>query len=96
MRILVACALPGAQEVLPLDLPPGATVVDALDRSGVFSRHPSLAAGEPAVWGEPCGRDRVLREGDRVELLRPVSADAKANRRARAALSPSRRSRSAP
>lgn len=96
MRILVALARPSAQEIVELDLPPGATVADALDRAGAPCRDADFAAAEPAVWGQPCGRERVLREGDRVELLRPASADAKAARRARAALSPSRRSRSAP
>jgi putative ubiquitin-RnfH superfamily antitoxin RatB of RatAB toxin-antitoxin module len=96
VRILVVAALPSRQEVVELDLPAGATVAQALERSGVAARFPELAGAQAGLWGRPVAAGRVLREGDRVELYRPVSADAKALRRARAALSPSRRSRSGP
>jgi putative ubiquitin-RnfH superfamily antitoxin RatB of RatAB toxin-antitoxin module len=36
------------------------------------------------IFGEPCERDQILREGDRVELYRPLAVDPKAARRARA------------
>ena len=96
MRILVAAALAGRQEVIALELPEGATVGEAIARSGVAGRFPELAGAETGLWGRPVPPARVLREGDRVELYRPVSADAKSMRRERAALKPSRRSRTGP
>lgn len=96
MRILVAAALAGRQEVIELDLPEGATVAEAIALSGVAGRFPELAGADAGLWGRPVPATRVLREGDRVELYRPVSADAKSMRRERAALRPSRRSRTAP
>jgi len=36
------------------------------------------------IFGEPCERDQILKEGDRVELYRPLAVDPKAARRARA------------
>ncbi|MFM8844328.1 MAG: RnfH family protein, partial [Gammaproteobacteria bacterium] len=36
------------------------------------------------IFVEPCERDQILREGDRVELYRPLAVDPKAARRARA------------
>jgi putative ubiquitin-RnfH superfamily antitoxin RatB of RatAB toxin-antitoxin module len=65
--------------------------------SGVLERWPELASGEPSIglWGRAARAETPLRDGDRVELYRPIVADAKAMRRERARLSPSRRSRSA-
>jgi len=96
MRILVAAALASRQEVVELELAEGSTVADAIERSRVVERFPELAGAEPGLWGHKVTGSRKLREGDRVELYRPVSADAKAMRRERAALRPSRRSRSGP
>ncbi|MGY8791862.1 MAG: RnfH family protein [Pseudomonadales bacterium] len=36
------------------------------------------------VFGEVCGLERVLKEGDRLEFYRPLIADAKTARRLRA------------
>ena len=96
MRILVAAALSARQEVISLDLPEGATVGEAIALAGVATRFPELAGAEAGLWGRVVPPARVLREGDRVEIYRPVSADAKSMRRERAALKPSRRSRSGP
>ena len=96
MRILVAAALASRQEVTELELPEGATVGDAIARADVAGRFPELADAQTGLWGRPVPATHVLREGDRVELYRPVSADAKSMRRERAALRPSRRSRTGP
>ncbi len=96
MRILVAAALASRQDICELEMAEGATVADAIAAARVTERFPELAQAEPGLWGRPVPASRVLREGDRVELYRPVSADAKAMRRERAALRPSRRSRSGP
>ncbi|MBK7660706.1 MAG: RnfH family protein [Betaproteobacteria bacterium] len=96
MRILVVAALATRQEVISLDVPEGTTAGEAIALAGVTGRFPELAGAEAGLWGRAVTPARVLREGDRVELLRPVSADAKSMRRERAALRPSRRSRTGP
>lgn len=96
MRIQVAAAIASRQEVIELEMPEGSTVADAIARSRVHERFPELAGADAGVWGRRVPPATKLREGDRVELYRPVRADAKAMRRERAALSPSRRSRSGP
>jgi putative ubiquitin-RnfH superfamily antitoxin RatB of RatAB toxin-antitoxin module len=96
MRILVVVALPEAQDVVGLELGEGATVAQALDAAQVSRRYPGLALDQLGVWGRPCDPDTVLREADRVEVYRPIAADAKKLRRARAGLSRSPRSRSGP
>lgn len=75
-----------------LSLPPGATVGDALAAArdlwlGDSSAH---AAGAMIDWdaavgiyGEVCGRDRLVEDGDRIELYRPLAFDPKESRRKR-------------
>jgi len=99
MKVQVAVALPGRQELLDLVLEPGATVGDALAAAGVGLRFPELDVARAAVgiWSRCCTRETRLRDGDRVEVYRELAADAKAQRRTRARLKPSSpRSRSGP
>ncbi|HEX4331416.1 MAG TPA: RnfH family protein [Usitatibacter sp.] len=98
MRVTVAVALPGRQEVVPVELAEGATVADALAAAALGARFPGedLAALDVGVWGSRVGRDAALREGDRVEVYRPLRADPKEMRRKRARPRTSTRSRSGP
>jgi len=96
MRVLVVVALPSGQEVVAVDLEDGASLAQALAAARVAERHPGLALDRVGVWGRRRKPGCVLREGDRVEVYRPVRADAKAMRRARAGLSSATRSRSGP
>jgi putative ubiquitin-RnfH superfamily antitoxin RatB of RatAB toxin-antitoxin module len=97
LRITVAVALPGRQEVIAVDVAHGATVGDAIAAARVAERFPELAPPwRLGVWSKPCEPTAKLRDGDRVEVYRPLAADPKEQRRARAALKPSTRSRSAP
>ena len=85
MRIRVALALPARQVVVDLDLPAGSTVGDAI---GAACRDERMAGVDVAsmrlgVWSRACAVTTVLREGDRVELYRPLAADPKEMRRAR-------------
>ena len=81
MKVEVVMAWPRRFESAHLELPEGATVGDALVRSGM-SMDGIVAL---AVHGVRVERDAPLRDGDRVELLRPLQADPKDARRRRAA-----------
>lgn len=83
IAVTIACAEAGRQTVLPLELPAGATAGEALDRSGIFARHPGLdpAACTIGIYGREVARGHVLREGDRVEVLRPLAEDPRERRR---------------
>jgi putative ubiquitin-RnfH superfamily antitoxin RatB of RatAB toxin-antitoxin module len=98
VKVSVAAALPREQRVVELDVAQGITAWGAVEASGVLELYAGLAPGELAlgIWSQPCARDTVLREGDRVEIYRPIRADAKEMRRSRARLKTSRRSRNAP
>ncbi|MGD9708322.1 MAG: RnfH family protein [Halothiobacillaceae bacterium] len=82
----VAYALPERQTLLRLEVPEGTTAEEAIRRSGILDRHPEidLAASKIGVFAKPVPASRVLREGDRVEIYRPLIADPKAVRKQRA------------
>jgi len=83
MRVEVVRALgPSAADIerVALELPEGANVDDALRASGLDS--PVLAGY--AVYGEQVTPAHLLRDGDRLELLRALRLDPKQARRRRA------------
>lgn len=86
MKVILMHA-PAPREVIEevLDVPEGCTLGEALERSGWLQRFPAMAA-EPlatGIWGRKAGGDRVLREGDRVEVVRGLRVDPKVARRER-------------
>ena len=89
-RVEVAYALPEKQRVVTLDLPEGGlTAAQAVQRSGLLREFPQIA-DRPlalAVFGATCEPGRWLRDGDRVEILRPLRHDPRVLRRERAASS---------
>lgn len=85
MRIEVVYALAQRQERALLELAPGATVRDAIEASGLLQRLPQLESARVGIWGRPVGPDTGLRNRDRVEIYRPLTADPKDIRRMRAA-----------
>lgn len=92
LHVEVACAEPGRQFLRRVELPGGATVADAITASGI-EREWSIDAGSLAVgiWSKPVARDACPRDGDRIELYRPLKADPKEARRRRAERAPIKR-----
>lgn len=84
--IEVAYATPQRQAVVRLCLPPGSTLRQAVERSGLAGEFPeiSLETCKLGVFGRPRKADDLLQPGDRVEIYRPLIADPKQARRARA------------
>lgn len=77
----VVSSAPDAPRIFDIELTQGATVADALNACGL----PPLATGEAVgVFGEIAGSYRTLANGERVEIYRPLIADPKESRRARA------------
>ena len=98
MKVSVAVALASRQEVVEVELAEGSDVEAALVAARVRERWPELELDrcEVGIWSRVSARNARLREGDRVEVYRPLAADAKAMRRERARLKPSTRSRNEP
>ncbi len=72
------------QEVV-LDLVTGATALDAVRASDLMTLFPELAGAELSlgIWSQKTGPDQLLRNGDRVEIYRPLRVDPKVARRTR-------------
>lgn len=86
IRVEVAAALPQRQELVELELETGATVIDAVHASGLPERFPEidLDPRRLGVFGRLRSPDHPLRDGDRVEIYRPLKVDPKEVRRQRA------------
>jgi putative ubiquitin-RnfH superfamily antitoxin RatB of RatAB toxin-antitoxin module len=86
IEVEVVYPLATEQQVFTTLVQPGATVRDAIIRSGVLQRYPGLDADgcSTGIFGERVGLDAIVRPGDRVELYRALMADPKETRRRRA------------
>jgi putative ubiquitin-RnfH superfamily antitoxin RatB of RatAB toxin-antitoxin module len=80
---VVHCPAPGQVDLVPLALPAGSTLADAIRASGLLQRHDLPAVPDAGIHGRVQPPHTVLREGDRVELYRPLSVDPKEARRLR-------------
>lgn len=81
MKVEVIRAWPRRFEAAALELAEGATVAQAVAAAGFDDDAGTVAY---AVFGLRADAETVLREGDRVELLRPLQIDPKEARRRRA------------
>jgi putative ubiquitin-RnfH superfamily antitoxin RatB of RatAB toxin-antitoxin module len=85
IEVALAYAKPEHQIVLPLKVPLGATLGEAIAISGITKRFPGidLLKNKTGVFGRLRPLEYILRPGDRVEIYRPLVADPKEVRRAR-------------
>jgi len=84
---VVCCPAPRQVESVTVELPAvGATVGEALRRSGLLARFPALQADPGlvcALWGRAAALTDALRDGDRLALCRSLTVDPKEARRLR-------------
>lgn len=87
IQVDVVYAQPESQEVVKLALSPGSTVAQAIEASGLLTRHPEidLTKNKLGVYAKLVKPDTALRDRDRVEIYRPLIADPKEVRKQRAA-----------
>ncbi|MCB1844069.1 MAG: RnfH family protein [Halioglobus sp.] len=83
LQIEVAFALPERQVLLSMQVPAGCTVAGALELSDLRTQFPDvnftgLATG---IWGQLAGPEQRLRNGDRLEIYRPLQMDPREARR---------------
>jgi putative ubiquitin-RnfH superfamily antitoxin RatB of RatAB toxin-antitoxin module len=93
ITVEVAYALPHKQALLEIQVPVGTTVLEAAQRSGVGEKFEGvdLDNAKFGIYAKVVAPTQVLREGDRVEVYRPLVADPKEVRKARAARAKERR-----
>ena len=79
MKIGIAYALPQRQAWFYIELPDGATVQDAINRSGILKQFPEidLEKNKVGIYGKVSKLDAALNDGDRVEIYRPITCDPK-------------------
>ena len=82
----IVLATPERQVLLVVDVEAGASVADVISQSAIASHFPGVAVAELAagIWGKPVSRECKVKEGDRVELYRPLEIDPREARRQRA------------
>jgi len=87
VRVTVVYAQLERQWAVRVVLDPGANVQAAIDRSGLFEAIPELrlATLEVGIFHRRCALDTLVRDGDRVEIYRPLQVEPKQARRLRAA-----------
>lgn len=87
IKVEVAYALPDQQELSTVSMPPNSTVQQAIAQSGILERYREidLAVNKVGIFGKLTKLTQSLRDGDRVEIYRPLIADPKEVRRQRAA-----------
>ena len=87
IEVTLSCS-PAAREVFEqvLRLAPDTTLADAVRASDLSLRFPDLDwrhAMTPGIWGKVVEWDQALKDGDRIELCRPLKVDPKVARRQR-------------
>ncbi len=89
LRIEVVYARPDRAWRVQLSVPPGTTALGAFEASGLRTRIDELRDQTPdlGVYSNSVAHDRVLLDGDRLEVYRPLLIDPKEARRKRASQS---------
>ena len=88
IRVEVAYARPDKQEIVPVTVPEGTSALEAVKLSGITDIFPEVDpdSNDMGIFGkvikDPAAHE--LRDGDRVELYRPLKIDPKQARLNRA------------
>ena len=83
IRVEVAYADPQRQLLRSVEVAAGSTVADAIAASGILAQLPGFVPAGVGIFGHAATPNTRLREGDRVELYRPLRVDPKQARRNR-------------
>ncbi len=77
MNVGVCYAQADRQIWLRLEVPEGSTIADAIELSGVLKQIPEidLETQKVGIFGKLAKLDVQVKEGDRVEIYRKITAD---------------------
>lgn len=86
LSIEVTYGLPARQSLLSVFVKPDTTVEQAIRQSGILKIYPDidLAVNKVGIWNRSCKLQDSLKDGDRIEIYRPLIADPKEIRKLRA------------
>jgi len=94
IKVEVAYALPNKQKILTLEVAEGCSAREAVSQSGIKNDFPEIdvEAAPLGIFGNtlgerglPAAEEYNVKQGDRIEIYRPLLADPKEVRRQRAA-----------
>jgi len=87
--VTIVYGYPHRQTMIPMTVPSGTTVMQAIEQSGMLKIWPeiNLATMSIGVFSKKVTTETLVKDGDRIELYRPLRIDPKEARRARAAKS---------
>jgi len=87
INVTLAYCLPAAVHVIDLRVAPGSTIAEVVRQSRILERCPeiNLEVNRVGIFNKLCAPGTPVREGDRIEIYRPLIADPKTARRQRAA-----------
>ena len=86
IKVEVVYGLPDRQVLLEVDVEQGLTVQQVVEQSGIMEQFDGidLAVNKVGIWNRTCKLQDIPRDGDRIEIYRPLIADPKEARRMRA------------
>jgi len=86
ISVEVAYATPNKQQIIELSVNLGQTVEQAIIASDIANQFPEidLLALSVGVFGKVCKLDKVVEQGDRIEIYRPLLQNPMEARRNRA------------
>ena len=86
IEVEVAYALPDRQSIVQFTVDSACTAAQAAEQSGIAQQFADLDLSKVklGIFGKAVKADYVMQAGDRVEIYRPLIADPKATRKARA------------
>ncbi|WP_108260431.1 RnfH family protein [Mangrovicoccus ximenensis] len=78
MNVGVAFAKQSAQVWIRIEVPDGSTVREVIERSGLLAQFPEidLEVNKVGIFGAVAKLDKPVKEGDRVEIYRPIHPEA--------------------
>ena len=71
---------------LQLTMQEGDTVLNALEQSDMLKQYPEIQNRSFGVFSKPVSLDYLLKQGDRIEIYRPLTINPMEKRRQRAKL----------
>jgi putative ubiquitin-RnfH superfamily antitoxin RatB of RatAB toxin-antitoxin module len=86
INIEITYAAPSQQYCCALSVSPETTIREAIDLSGILKRFPEidLTRNKVGIFSQVCQLTDLVKEGDRVEIYRPLLIDPKEARREKA------------
>jgi putative ubiquitin-RnfH superfamily antitoxin RatB of RatAB toxin-antitoxin module len=86
LSIEITYGLPQRQSLISLSVKPNTSVEQAILQSGILSLYSDidLTKNKVGIWNRTCKLEQELKNGDRIEIYRPLIADPKEIRKLRA------------